>query len=252
MTDRPRAQTTVDDAEIRRFSAMATEWWNPAGKFRALHKFNPLRLGYIKDEVSARFGRDARDAHAFRGLRILDIGCGGGLLSEPMARLGADVVGADASITNIEVARSHAATSRLAIDYRAVPAEDLAAAGESFDVVLAMEIVEHVADVALFVDACARMVRPGGLLVMATINRTARSFALAIVGAEYVLRWLPRGTHDWSKFVKPAELARAVTAAGLVVLDQTGVVYDPLADRWSKNPRDLAVNYMILAGRDAA
>ncbi|MBT9290716.1 bifunctional 2-polyprenyl-6-hydroxyphenol methylase/3-demethylubiquinol 3-O-methyltransferase UbiG [Prosthecodimorpha staleyi] len=242
--------STVDDAEIRRFSAMAAEWWNPAGKFRPLHKFNPVRLGYIKQEVSARFGRDAQAPDAFAGLSLLDIGCGGGLLSEPMARLGASVVGADASETNIEVARLHAAEAGLAIDYRATTAEALAASGATFDVVLAMEIVEHVADVGLFVRTVAGMVRPGGLLIMATLNRTLKSYALAIVGAEYVLRWLPRGTHDWRKFVTPEELSRPIEAAGLTVIDRVGVVYDPLRDRWSRNARDLDVNYMLLAGRD--
>lgn len=247
--DAPSA-TTVDDAEIRRFSAMAADWWNPAGKFRPLHKFGPVRLGYVKEEVSARFGRDAADPHAFAGLRILDIGCGGGLLTEPMARLGADAVGADASATNIEVARLHAGEAGLAIDYRATTAEALAAAGETFDVVLAMEIVEHVADVGLFVAECARMVRPGGLLFMATINRTLKSYALAIVGAEIVLRWLPRGTHDWNRFVTPDELAAAIEAGRLAVVDRVGVVYDPLRDRWARSPRDLDVNYMMLAARD--
>ncbi|KPL53001.1 3-demethylubiquinone-9 3-methyltransferase [Prosthecomicrobium hirschii] len=241
--------STVDDAEIRRFSAMAAEWWNPAGKFRPLHKFNPVRLGYIKQEVSARFGRDAQAPDAFAGLSLLDIGCGGGLLSEPMARLGASVVGADASETNIEVARLHAAEAGLAIDYRATTAEDLAASGATFDVVLAMEIVEHVADVGLFVSTVAGMVRPGGLLIMATLNRTLKSYALAIVGAEYVLRWLPRGTHDWRKFLTPAELSRHIEASGLTVIDRVGVVYDPLRDRWSRNARDLDVNYMLLAQR---
>jgi 2-polyprenyl-6-hydroxyphenyl methylase/3-demethylubiquinone-9 3-methyltransferase len=241
--------STVDDAEIRRFSAMAAEWWNPAGKFRPLHKFNPVRLGYIKQEVSARFGRDAQAPDAFAGLSLLDIGCGGGLLSEPMARLGASVVGADASETNIEVARLHAAEAGLAIDYRATTAEDLAASGATFDVVLAMEIVEHVADVGLFVSTVAGMVKPGGLLIMATLNRTLKSYALAIVGAEYVLRWLPRGTHDWRRFLTPAELSRHIEASGLTVIDRVGVVYDPLRDRWSRNARDLDVNYMLLAGR---
>lgn len=242
--------STVDDAEIRRFSAMAAEWWDPAGKFRPLHKFNPVRLGYVKEQACLRFGRDTASPRALKELRILDIGCGGGLLSEPMARLGATVVGADASETNIEVAKLHAAEAGLEIDYRATTAEDLAAAGETFDIVLAMEIVEHVSDVDLFVGECARMVRPGGLLFMATLNRTLKSYALAIVGAEMVLRWLPRGTHDWKKFVTPRELADAIVASGLQVIDEVGVVYDPLRDRWNRSARDLDVNYMLLAGRD--
>lgn len=243
--------TTVDDAEIRRFEAMAAEWWSATGKFSSLHKFNPTRLAYIKDRVCGHFGRDARGGRAFEGLRVLDIGCGGGLLSEPMARLGADLVSADASELNIEIARVHAAQTGLSIDYRATTAEALAEAGESFDVVLAMEIIEHVADVPLFVDRCAAMVRPGGLMFIATLNRTAKAFALAIVGAEYVLGWVPRGTHDWSKFLKPAEVEAAIQPTGLSIVDLTGVTYNPLADRWSLNPRDLDVNYMLLATRPA-
>lgn len=243
-------RSTVDDAEIRRFSAMAADWWNPEGKFKPLHVFNPVRLQYIKEEVSARFGRDARDPKAFAGLRFLDIGCGGGLLSEPMARLGAEVVGADASATNIEVAKIHAAEAGLSIDYRATTAEALAEAGESFDVVLAMEVVEHVSDVGAFVGECGRMVRPGGLLFAATLNRTLKSYALAIVGAEMILRWLPRGTHSWNKFVTPRELAEAMEAGGLKLMDEVGVVYNPLTGRWSRSARDLDVNYMMLAGRD--
>jgi 2-polyprenyl-6-hydroxyphenyl methylase/3-demethylubiquinone-9 3-methyltransferase len=241
--------STVDDAEIRRFSAMAAEWWDPRGKFRPLHKFNPVRLATIKETVAARFGRDPKSAKALTDLRFLDIGCGGGLLCEPMARLGAEVVGADASELNIEVARAHAAQSGLAVDYRATTAEALAEAGERFDVVLAMEIVEHVADVPLFLDKCAAMVKPGGLLFVATINRTLRSYALAIVGAEYVLRWLPRGTHQWSKFVTPAELTGGLEDAGLRILNEIGVLYDPLLDRWSTSERDLGVNYMVIAER---
>ncbi len=246
----PEGRTTVDDAEIRRFSALAQEWWNPTGKFKPLHKFNPVRLAYIKREICRQFGRDERSARALDGLAILDIGCGGGLLSEPLARLGATVAGADASATNIEVAKIHAETSGLTIDYRATTAEAIAAAGETFDVVLAMEIVEHVSDVNLFLTECARMVRPGGLLLVATLNRTPKSFALAIVGAEYVLRWLPVGTHDWHKFVKPNEIVAPVTAAGLGIIEKTGVSYNPLLDRWALNARDLDVNYMVLAGRD--
>jgi 2-polyprenyl-6-hydroxyphenyl methylase/3-demethylubiquinone-9 3-methyltransferase len=243
------SRTTVDDAEIRRFSAMADDWWSPTGKFRPLHKFNPTRLAYIKTQICSHFGRDERSATALTDLAILDIGCGGGLLSEPLARLGANVTGADASATNIEVAKLHAATSGLTIDYRASTAEAIADAGETFDVVLAMEIIEHVSDVDLFLAECARMVRPGGLLLVATLNRTPKSFALAIVGAEYLLRWLPVGTHDWSKFVKPSEVIAAVETSGLSVIDKTGVSFNPLLDRWSLNARDLDVNYMVLAGR---
>ncbi|MGX1097957.1 bifunctional 2-polyprenyl-6-hydroxyphenol methylase/3-demethylubiquinol 3-O-methyltransferase UbiG [Amorphus sp. MBR-141] len=242
---------TIDQGEVDRFSALAAEWWNPRGKFRPLHKFNPVRLAYIKEVVARHFGREVDDAKALDGLRLLDIGCGGGLLSEPMARLGADVVGADAAETNIEVARIHAERSGVTVDYRATTAEALADAGETFDVVLAMEIVEHVADVPLFVSACARMVKPGGLLLLATINRTPKAYALAIVGAEYILGWLPRGTHQYERLVKPAELEAAIADAGLSVLETTGVVFDPLRDRWDRSA-DIDVNYMMLTARPAA
>ena len=241
-------RTTVDDAEIERFSALAAEWWNPNGKFRPLHKFNPTRLAFIRDKAAEHFGRDPRAAKPLDGLRILDIGCGGGLLCEPMARLGAEVVGADPSETNIEIARLHADQSGLDIDYRAVAAEDLAAAGESFDIVLNMEVVEHVADVDLFVRSCAAMVRPGGLMFVATINRTLKAYGLAIIGAEYVLRWLPRGTHRFDKLVRPDELDRALAPTDLTVIDRTGVSYNPIADRWDTS-RDMDVNYMLLAQR---
>ena len=239
---------TIDQAEIDRFTAMAADWWNPTGKVRPLHKFNPVRLEYIKRQVCANFGRDMNDPKALTGLRFLDIGCGGGLLSEPMARLGAEVVGADASATNIEVASIHAAQSGLDIDYRAVTAEELAAAGETFDVVLNMEVVEHVADINLFISACASMVRPGGLMFIATINRTPKAWALAIFAAENVLRWLPKGTHDYEKLVRPSELETPLAASGLDIIDRTGVFYNPLADRWNLS-RDMDVNYMFLARR---
>jgi 2-polyprenyl-6-hydroxyphenyl methylase/3-demethylubiquinone-9 3-methyltransferase len=243
-------RTTIDSGEVERFSRLAAEWWNPSGKFRPLHKFNPVRLAYIRDQVATRFGRDPHAAKPFDGLRILDIGCGGGLLCEPMARLGATVVGADASETNIEVAKLHAAASKLDIDYRATTAEALADAGEQFDVILNMEVVEHVADVDLFIGKCSDMVKPGGIMFVATINRTLKALGLAIVGAEYVLRWLPRGTHQFGKLVRPEELEKALTAGGLSVIDRTGVVYSPFADRWERS-RDMDVNYMVLAERAA-
>ncbi len=242
------AAPTVDEAELARFAALAGEWWDPRGKMAPLHKFNPLRLAYIRDAACQRFARDAKRLDCLRGLRMLDIGCGGGLLSEPLARLGAEVVGADPAEQNIAAARLHAAESGITIDYRAATAEALAGAGERFDVVLAMEVVEHVADVDLFVKLTAAMVKPGGLMIAATINRTLKSFALAIVGAEYVLRWLPRGTHQWNKFVTPDELESALERAGLKVIDDTGVVYNPLADQW-RLASDMDVNYMMSAGR---
>lgn len=239
-------RTTIDASEVERFAALAAEWWDPNGKFKPLHKFNPVRLAWIRDHVATRFGRDPRAARPFEGLRFLDIGCGGGLLCEPMARLGAEVVGADAAATNIEVAKLHAAENGVIVDYRATTAEDLADAGEKFDVVLNMEVVEHVADIELFIGKCAEMVKPGGIMFVATINRTLKALGLAIVGAEYVLRWLPRGTHQYGKLVRPEELEAALAKAGLTVIDRTGVVYHPLADRWQKSA-DMDVNYMVLA-----
>lgn len=244
-------RTTIDTREVEHFSALAAEWWNPNGKFRPLHKFNPIRLAYIRDQVAARFGRDPRAARPFEGLRILDIGCGGGLLCEPMARLGATVVGADASANNIEVARLHAAEGGLDIDYRATTAEALADEGEKFDVILNMEVVEHVADIDLFIGKCGDMVKPGGIMFVATINRTLKALGLAIIGAEYLLRWLPRGTHQYGKLVRPDELEAALNKAGLSVIDRTGVVYNPLGDRWQRS-RDMDVNYMVLAEKAGA
>ena len=243
-------RTTIDVADVERFSAMAAEWWDPTGKFRPLHKFNPVRLAYIRDQVAARFGRDPHAARPFEGLRFLDIGCGGGLLCEPMARLGAQVVGVDPSTNNIEVARLHAAESRVTVDYRAATAEDLADAGEKFDVILNMEVVEHVADVELFVTRCAEMVKPGGIMFVATINRTLKALGLAIFGAEYLLRWLPRGTHQYDRLVRPEELEKALTDAGMTICDRTGVSYSPLSDRWQRS-KDMDVNYMLLAKRPA-
>ena len=246
----PLDAPTVDDAELARFAALAGEWWNPRGKMAPLHKFNPVRLGYIRDAACHRFGRDARRLDCLAGLRFLDIGCGGGILSEPLARLGAEMVGADPAAANIAAARLHAADEGLSVDYRATTAEALAAAGERFDVVLAMEVVEHVADVSLFVKLTAAMVKPGGLMIAATLNRTLKSFALAIVGAEYILRWLPRGTHRWDKFVTPNELEIALERGGLRLIGETGVMYNPLADQW-RLAADMDVNYMLTAERPA-
>jgi 2-polyprenyl-6-hydroxyphenyl methylase/3-demethylubiquinone-9 3-methyltransferase len=244
MTD--AAHATIDPAEVARFERIAQTWWDPKGPMRILHKFNPVRLAYIRDEACRRFERDPRSAQSLAGLRILDVGCGGGVLSEPLARLGASVTGLDPAPTNIEVARRHAERAGIAVDYRGETVEAVVARGETFDIVLAMEVVEHVADVQAFINACARAVKPGGFLAMATLNRTLRSFALAIVGAEYVLGWLPKGTHQWEKFVTPEELTLAIESAGFSVVDQQGVVYNPLRDQWSL-ARDVGVNYMVLA-----
>jgi 2-polyprenyl-6-hydroxyphenyl methylase/3-demethylubiquinone-9 3-methyltransferase len=241
-----QAAPSVDQAEVERFSRLAAEWWNPRGKMAPLHKFNPLRLAYIRDQAAVHFRRDAKRLDSLKELRILDIGCGGGLLSEPLARLGAEVVGADPSETNIEAAKLHAGKAGVTVDYRCTTAEALSEAGERFDIVLAMEVVEHVADLALFVERCTEMVRPGGLMFVATINRTIKSFALAIVGAEYVLGWLPRGTHQWDKFVTPNEIEIALEQNGLQVTAETGVIYNLFADRWQLSS-DMDVNYIVVA-----
>ena len=242
--------TTISPDEIDRFHAMAADWWDPNGKFRPLHKFNPVRLAYIREHVLAHFGRDGNRMRPFEGLRFLDIGCGGGLLCEPMARLGADVVGADAGEKNVRIAALHAEQSGLEIDYRATTSEALAEAGETFDVVLNMEVVEHVADVPLYLESCCRLVRPGGLMVVATINRTARAYALAIVAAERVLGWLPRGTHQYEKLVTPEEITSITARNGMAVIDRTGVTFNPLKNQWCRS-RDMAVNYMLLLEKPA-
>ncbi len=243
------ARTTVDKDQVEMFSKMAAEWWSPTGKFRPLHKFNPVRLAYIRERICQNFGRDPKAHRPLEGLRILDIGCGGGLLSEPVARMGATVIGADPSEKNIGIASTHAKETGTEIDYRAVTAEDLAQAGETFDVILNMEVVEHVADVNLFLTTCASMVRPGGLMFMATINRTLKARALAIFAAEEILRWLPRGTHQYEKLVRPEEIERPLASSGLSIIHRTGVFFNPLQDRWNLSP-DMDVNYMLLAKRE--
>jgi 2-polyprenyl-6-hydroxyphenyl methylase/3-demethylubiquinone-9 3-methyltransferase len=247
-TDGDAAGASVDAAELAKFAAMAESWWDPAGKFRPLHKLNPTRIAFVRDSLAARLGRDPLAPQPLRGLRLLDIGCGGGLLSEPMARLGAAVTGIDPTARNIGIARHHAEQSGLPIDYRVATAEDLAAGTERFDAILNMEVVEHVADLDAFVAACGGLLAEGGVMFVATINRTPKSFLFAIVGAEYVLRWLPRGTHDWRKFVRPSELAAAARRAGADVDRLTGVSYDPLRDRWNLSD-DLDVNYMAVVTR---
>ena len=242
-------QTTIDPAEVAKFEAMAAEWWDPNGKFRPLHLMNPCRLDYITAQIAAEYGRDLHSANPFKGLRILDIGCGGGLLSEPMARLGATVVGADAAPRNIPVAQLHAAEQGLTIDYRHTTAEDLAAAGEVFDVVLNMEVVEHVSDPQAYLTACRSLLRPGGLMVCSTLNRNAKSFLMAIVGAEWVMRWLPKGTHDWAKFITPDELQAMIEKAGLTPVDRKGMVFNPLGWSWSLSARDLSCNYVTTSVR---
>ena len=237
---------SVDPGEVARFSAMAEAWWDPEGDFRPLHALNPVRLAFIRDRVTAHFGRPAQTSEPLAGLRVLDVGCGGGLLCEPMRRLGATVVGVDASARNIEIARAHAAQSELDIEYHAAAAESLAATGRQFDVVLTMEVVEHVADLDALLGACRAMLDPAGIMFLATLNRTAKAFAFAILGAEYALRWLPRGTHDWRRFVRPSELAAGLRRHGLTVTELAGVRYAPLSGDW-RLVTDLSVNYMAVA-----
>ena len=236
--------TTVDPAEVAKFEAMAAEWWDLEGKFKPLHMMNPVRLDYICKQIAAEFGRDLEDDRPFEGLRLLDIGCGGGLLCEPMARLGATVVGADAAERNIPVARIHADQSGLEIDYRHTTAEAMAQNGETFDVVLNMEVVEHVADPLAYLTACRTLLKPGGIHICSTINRNPKSYAMAILGAEYVMRWLPKGTHDWSKFITPDELAELLANAGLDQVDKKGFVFNPILWSWKISDKDLSVNYV--------
>ena len=236
--------STVDPAEIEKFQAMAAEWWDENGKFKPLHMLNPCRLEYITNQIAGEFDRDLKMDKPFAGLRILDIGCGGGLLSEPMARLGADVVGADAAERNIPVAQVHAEQSGLTIDYRHTTAEAMAEAGEQFDVVLNMEVVEHVASPIDYLIACRQLLKPGGLQICSTLNRNPKSYMMAIIGAEHVMRWLPKGTHEWSKFITPDELFDLLRKAGLTPVDRKGFVFNPILWSWSLSDRDLSVNYV--------
>ncbi|GLT08625.1 bifunctional 2-polyprenyl-6-hydroxyphenol methylase/3-demethylubiquinol 3-O-methyltransferase UbiG [Sulfitobacter porphyrae] len=245
------SRTTVDPSEISKFEAMAAEWWDLNGKFKPLHMLNPCRLDYITSQIAGEFDRDLKAADPFEGLRILDIGCGGGLLAEPMARLGADVVGADAAEGNIPVARVHAEQSGLDIDYRHTTAEAMAEAGEQFDVVLNMEVVEHVASPIDYLTACHDLLKPGGLHICSTINRNPKSFAMAIVGAEHIMRWLPKGTHEWSKFITPDELFDLLRQAGLEPVDRKGFVFNPIAWTWRLSDKDLSVNYVTASLRKA-
>ena len=242
-------QTTIDPAEVAKFEAMAAEWWNPNGKFRPLHLMNPCRLDYITTQIAAEYGRDLKQPQPFADLRILDIGCGGGLLSEPMARLGATVVGADAAPRNIPVAQVHAVSQGLTIDYRHTTAEDLAAAGEQFDVVLNMEVVEHVSAPQAYLTACRDLLKPGGVMICSTLNRNPKSFVMAIIGAEWVMRWLPKGTHDWQKFITPDELYTLIEKAGLDPVDRKGMVFNPVSWGWSLSARDLSCNYVTTSLR---
>ena len=246
MSDIKTGQVTIDPHEVAKFTAMADDWWNPQGQFKPLHKFNPIRLAYIRNKLCKQFDRDPKAEQPLTGLRLLDIGCGGGLLSEPMARLGADVLGADAAEANIKTASLHAKAQGLDIDYRAITAEQLNADGDTFDAILNMEVIEHVADPQAFMSACAGMLKPEGIMFLATLNRTLKSFALAIVGAEYVLRWLPRGTHDWHKFITPREMETMASKAELDLVTSTGVSFNPLTDKWTQTG-DMSVNYLAVA-----
>jgi 2-polyprenyl-6-hydroxyphenyl methylase/3-demethylubiquinone-9 3-methyltransferase len=247
-TSSPVNSPSVDEAEIAKFSALAEEWWDPNGKFRPLHQFNPVRLGFIRNIAADHFGSDRASLHPFKGKTLLDIGCGGGLLSEPMARQGFDVLGVDASEKNIAIASAHSSNLGLSLIYRATTAEALAPEGSTFDLILNMEVVEHVADLPAFLAACGTLLAPGGLMIVATLNRTLKSLALAKIGAEYVLRWLPPGTHDWNRFVRPDELTTQLQAVGLRVNQTQGVAFDPLRWEW-RLAADTDVNYMVVTER---
>jgi 2-polyprenyl-6-hydroxyphenyl methylase / 3-demethylubiquinone-9 3-methyltransferase len=249
--DAATATPTLDPAEVARFAALADEWWDPNGKFKPLHRLGPQRMAFVRDAVLARFQRPSGGLRPLSGLTFLDIGCGGGLVSEPLARMGAAVTGIEPEDANIAAARAHASGQGLSIDYRALRAEDLAATAMQFDCVVCLEVVEHVPDVRAFLAVVASLVRPGGLLICSTLNRTLKSYALAIVGAEYVLRWLPVGTHQWDRFITPDELSDHLAGLGLVAPNFAGLIYNPLADTWGLSERDLDVNYMVSVGKPA-
>ncbi|MEM6901901.1 MAG: bifunctional 2-polyprenyl-6-hydroxyphenol methylase/3-demethylubiquinol 3-O-methyltransferase UbiG [Pseudomonadota bacterium] len=242
--------TTVNQDEVAQFSRIAEQWWDPDGEFAPLHKLNPIRLGFLKRHIASHFGRDVEAYDALDGLKIVDIGCGGGLITEPMTRLGAEVTGLDAEAKTIGVATTHAQQGGLDIDYRIDTAENLASAGNQFDVVIALEVVEHVDGRAMFFDALSKLTKPGGLIFMSTLNRTPKGFALGIVAAEYILRWLPRGTHDWRKFIRPSEVVGQLRQRGFTLVEKTGLVYNPVTRQFSENPRDLDVNYILCARKD--
>ena len=245
------AVETADSGEIANFEAIAEEWWDPSGKFKALHEMNPVRLDYIFAQLAIEFDRDATGCRPFEGLRIADIGCGGGLVAEPAARLGAAVTGIDAAASNIRIAEQHAKKMNLEIDYRNVAAEKLLAENKKFDVVLCLEVIEHVPDPLVFLKICADLINPGGVMICSTLNRTTKSFALAIIGAEYILGWLPRGSHDWNCFLKPDELYACLRQAGMDPIDRKGLVFDPFRWSWSVSDADLQVNYVTASRKTA-
>lgn len=242
-----RPAGSADPAEIARFSAMAQDWWDPQGKFRPLHQLNKTRLGFIREQLCRHFERDASALKALNELTVLDVGCGGGLVAEPMARQGAQVVGIDAAEKNVMIAKAHAMSSGVAVDYRTAVPEDLVAEKKLFDVVLALEVAEHVTDPTAFIADCARLLKPGGILIMATLNRTAKAYLMAIIGAEYIMKWLPRGTHSWAKFIRPSELVTAARQSRLAATTLMGMVYNPLQASWRLSPKDLDVNYLMVA-----
>jgi len=237
--------STIDEAEIARFTSMADEWWSETGKFAPLHRMNPLRIAYIRDKIVEHFGQ-------LKDIRLLDIGCGGGLISEPLARLGASVTAIDAGAENIAIAKLHAEKMGISVDYQCTSVEELAA-GETqlFDVIIAFEIVEHVADLDLFIEASSKLLKPNGIIILSTMNRTAKSFALAIVGAEYILRWLPIGTHNWKKFLRPSELCNILENNDIEISELTGMVYNPITKNWRLDAHDLSVNYAVFGYKTA-